>query len=375
VKVLGFLVALLMLAALLFLTFRSGWTPRIEAPSSVSTLEDLTLGGVEQSVLIRGWDADLPILLWLHGGPGAPMMPAAHLFGRELEKHFLVVHWDQRGSGRSARSTVPAESLNIEQFLSDTRELIGILRSRFQADRIYLLGHSWGSVLGLLTAQRHPELLHAYVGMGQATNERRAEELGLEWVRHRARELGEEQALRELAGLKPPYLDDPQKIVIQRKWLSRFGGNFHRGKPFLLLRDIDRRWAYAALLSPEYSWLDLFRYLRANSRIRWALFKEFKGVNLMATVTRVDVPVYFLMGRHDHNMHPSLVQEYYDLLEAPRGKSLIWFEDSAHAPCLEETTRFVEVMVTRVLAETLPARVQGSRSGLSTLEARSGPHR
>ncbi len=283
------------------------------------------------------------------------MTPVAHIFGRELEKHFIVVHWDQRGSGRSVHG-VPPESLNLEQFLSDTHELIGMLRARFGVDRVYLLGHSWGSVLGLLTAQRHPELLHAYVGMGQVTDERRSEELGLAYVRQRARELGEEEALRELAGLKPPYLEDPRQAVIQRKWLSRFGGNFHDGKPFLLWRDIDRRWALSAIFSPEYSWLDLMRYLRANSRMQSALYEEFKHVNLMETVQKVDVPIYFLMGRHDHNKHPSLVQEYYERIEAPQGKTLIWFEDSAHSPCLEETSRFVETMVTRVLTETLAAQ-------------------
>ena len=76
----------------------------------------------------------------------------------------------------------------------------------------------------------------------------------------------------------------------------------------------------------------------------------------METVRRVDVPVYFLVGRHDHNKAPLLIQEYYERIEAPQGKSLIWFENSAHSPCLEETSRFVEVMVTRVLGETLAAQ-------------------
>ena len=87
-----------------------------------------------------------------------------------------------------------------------------------------------------------------------------------------------------------------------------------------------------------------------------ALYEEFKHVNLMDTVQKVDVPIYFLMGRHDHNKHPSLVQEYYERIEAPQGKTLIWFEKSAHTPCLEETSRFVEIMVRRVLAETLAAQ-------------------
>lgn len=349
------LLALALLAGIAYATFRPGRTPKIEGPRSIASLEDVVVGGVPQSVLIRGADAQLPVLLWLHGGPGGSMMPVAHLLGPELERDFVVVHWDQRASGRSARHPVPDESLNLEQYLSDTHELIEMLRARLGVDRIFLLGHSWGSALGLITAQRHPELLHAYIGMGQATSERRSEELGLQYVRRRAREAGNDEALDELRGLKPPYLDDPKQIVVQRKWLSRYGGNFYRGRPFLFWRDIDRRWALAATRSPEYSWLDLARYLPANARVRWALFHEFKQIDFFTTIRRVEVPVYFLMGRYDYNMQPSLVEEYFDALDAPKGKSLIWFEESAHAPCLEEPARFGEVMRSRVLAEVLAA--------------------
>ena len=210
----------------------TGRTPSIEGPNAIATLEEVMIGGVPQSILVRGVDAKGPVLLWLHGGPGGTVMPVAHVFGGELEKHFVVVHWDQRGSGLSARSDVPDDSLNLEQFLSDTHELIDILRSRFGVDRIFLLGHSWGSVLGLITAQRHPDLLHAYIGMGQATDERRSEELGLQWVREQAALRGEDRALRELEGLVPPYLDNPRMIATQRKWLSLFGGQVHNGRPF-----------------------------------------------------------------------------------------------------------------------------------------------
>ena len=93
-----------------------------------------------------------------------------------------------------------------------------------------------------------------------------------------------------------------------------------------------------------------------GARVRWALFDEFKHLDFMRTAPRIEVPVFFLMGRHDYNMQPTLVEEYYNLLDAPKGKSLIWFEDSAHSPCLEQPAKFGEVMVTRVLGETLAAQ-------------------
>ena len=337
---------------LLVLLFRPVWTPQIDHPNSISSLEDIVIGGVSQSILVRGNDTDLPILLFIHGGPGGAMSPVAHVFGEGLEEHFVVVHWDQRGAGRSARYVVPNESLNLEQHLADTRELIEVLRVRFNVNKVYLLGHSWGSVLGLMIADRYPELLHAYIGMAQATNQKRSEKLSLRFARRIAESTGNRQAQFELATLEPPYLDKPSDIDVQRKWLSKFGGSVHDGKPFLFWPDIDRTWATSALVSPEYSWLDLFRYLQAIPRLRWALFQEFKQVDFMTSIPRIEVPVYFLMGRHDYNMNPKLVEEYYHMLEASKGKSLIWFEHSAHVVCLEEPIRFIEVMTKRVLSET-----------------------
>ena len=335
-------------------TLAPGRTPPINTPNGIASLEHVVLGGVRQWVLLRGEDASNPILLFLHGGPGTPMTPVAHHFGRPLERHFVVVHWDQRGSGKSFDRAIPEESFTIEQFLSDTHELVATLRARFGAERIYLIGHSWGSVLGVTTVQRHPELFHAYVGMGQVTDERRSEDMGLQYVRDRARTLGNQQAIQELARLQPPYVDNPKEVVIQRKWLSRFGGDFYEGKALPLLSDFDRRWVWAGLRSPEYSWLDLFRFQLGYSKVRWSLFRQAKQVNFMRTAPKLEIPVYFLMGRHDHNKHPELVNEYYEMLDAPRGKHMIWFERSGHSPCLEEPERFADVMISRVLKETNP---------------------
>jgi pimeloyl-ACP methyl ester carboxylesterase len=338
-------------ATALYKAFAPGRTPSIRTPNGIASLEKVALGGTRQWILIRGEDASNPVLLFLHGGPGTSMMPVAHHFGHRLEQGFVVVHWDQRGTGKSYNPAIPEQSLTIEQFLSDTQELVELLRARFGVERIYLIGHSWGSILGIMTVQRHPELFHAYVGMGQVTDERRSEHIGLQYVRDRARELGNQQALQELAGLDMDKLKD---AVIQRKWLSRFGGDFYEGKALPLLSDFDRRWVWSALRSPEYSWLDLLRFQLGFSKALRSLFREFKQVNFMRTAARLDVPVYFFMGRHDHNKHPELVSEYYEMLEAPRGKHLIWFDKSGHSPCLEEPEQFAEMMISRVLKETYP---------------------
>ena len=135
-------------------------------PEGIALLESVTLGGHRQWVLVRGADKTNPILLFLHGGPGSPYMGLAHAFQGDLEKHFVVVQWDQRGSGKSFPDTPPG-SMTVDQFRADTHELVLWLRQRFHRDKIYLLGHSWGAFLGISEAKSHPENLYAYIGAGQ----------------------------------------------------------------------------------------------------------------------------------------------------------------------------------------------------------------
>jgi len=320
---------------------------RITAPGGIESLESVELGGVRQWIYLRSEDRNNPVLLSLHGGPGSPELPLARDFGLRLEEHFVVVHWDQRASGKSAGEEVPPGSLTIEGFVADTLELIDFLRARFEEERIYLLGHSWGSILGTLVARDHPERLHAYVGMGQVVNMRSNEQLSYEFALRRAREMGDEVAIRELSRLRPPYEADVSELFVQRRWLDRFGGVVHDGSmlPFIL----------RGALSPEYSLLDVLTVLPSLLRgdLVKAMYAEMLEVNFLEQARRLEVPVYFLTGRYDYDTPFELVEQYFEVLEAPR-KEIIWFERSAHAPNLEEPERFQEVLISRVLRDTYP---------------------
>ena len=137
-------------------------------PDSIASLERVMLGGVEQGMLIRGSNVDNPVLLYLHGGPGTSELGMVRQHNMPaLEKHFTVVVWDQRGAGMSYSARHPESAMTVEQFIADTHELTQLLRQRFGQAKVYLVGHSWGSALGVLTAQRYPDLHHAYVGVGQ----------------------------------------------------------------------------------------------------------------------------------------------------------------------------------------------------------------
>jgi pimeloyl-ACP methyl ester carboxylesterase len=143
-------------------------------PGSIATMEMVTIGGIGQSLWFRGVSDANPPLILLHGGPGASESALFRRFNAELEQHFLLVYWEQRGAGRSFHSDIPPESMTIEQLLSDLNEVVELVRRRFHQERVVLLGHSWGTILGTMYAHRHPQKVAAYVGVAQIADNRSA---------------------------------------------------------------------------------------------------------------------------------------------------------------------------------------------------------
>jgi proline iminopeptidase len=305
-------------------------------PGSIATLERVSIGGVGQAILIRGRDVRNPVLLFLHGGPGMPAMYLAHCCEGDLESDFVVVNWDQRGAGKSFGQEVRPETMNVEQFVSDTAEVIEYLRRRLHVGRVYLVGHSWGSYLGTLVALRYPERLLAYVGVGQVADEERGKLLADDFIRARARETGEQKAFRDLA---------ERGGAVREDWLFRFGGVLHRSRSWWPL-------LWAGFGSPEYTLTDVRNVPRGPQfAAKYMRYNVISGP-LMESVTSLSVPVYFFLGRYDYDAPSALAVEYFEKLQAPR-KRLVWFEESAHYPFFEEPNAFARAM-RRVAAETVP---------------------
>jgi pimeloyl-ACP methyl ester carboxylesterase len=331
------LLALLLLLAVWFLW--PAYTPQIRdpqrqiVPGSIASLERVTLGGVPQSILIRGWNRNAPILLMLHGGPGMPQMYLAYRFQRDLEKNFVVVQWDRRGAGKSYSGQVSPESLNVEQLVADTHQLVELLRTRFHQPKIFIAGHSWGTYLGMLVVQRYPDLFYAYVGMGQMTDSEQSKKLRHDFLLQRAHETGNQQALRDL---------ESHFSGNDEKWLFQFGGE---------LRHATNWWTLLALglRAPEYTAADAFR-IPAGLRLYGRNMSYNGHGELVRQVAAVQVPVYFFLGRYDYNTPSELAATYLQTLSAP-SKKLVWFEESGHFPFLEEPAKFAAEM-RQVLSET-----------------------
>ena len=290
--------------------------------STLDSLEQLRLGGQEQWLTVRG-DVAKPLLLFLHGGPGSAEIGTARAHQQGFEKHFLVVNWDQRGAGKSTRSGPPPES--VAQLVADTLELTAYLLERFRRRKLYLVGHSWGSTLGLLAAAR-PELYHAFIGSGQLVHSAEGERLSYAYTLQRARAANNRAAVRQLGRFSPPYGSDVDKLLTQRAWLLWFGGFFYQ-------RNRGLRYALELLSSHDYTLQDKRDYLRGSRGSLRALWPEVEKLDLFEQTPVLHVPLYFCLGRHDHTTPSELVRRYHDAVRAPY-KELHWFEASGHFPHL-----------------------------------------
>lgn len=310
--------------------------PRGElVPDSIAEIRYLRLGGVDQWVMIRGASIANPPLILLHGGPGLSETGLFRHFNADLEKRFTVVYWDQRGAGKSFDPEIPKSSMTVDQFVADLDELVDAVRKRLGKRKVTLLGHSWGSGLGVLYAARFPHEVAAYVGTGQYGDAAAAEAASYAIALGHARRVRNRKAEKELLAIGPPPYS-AAALWTERMWLQRLEGQ-------LSLRTL---WKLRGVLigTSESSLLELPATYRA---FRWsleAMWAEASALNLRELAPALAVPVFFFLGRHDHWVPPETTVPYFEELVAP-SKQLVWFEASGHEPFVDEPAKFNAAMV------------------------------
>jgi pimeloyl-ACP methyl ester carboxylesterase len=310
------------------LPLRRGYTPPYHSARSIASLERINLGGLPQCTLIRGVDSKNPLLLFLHGGPGMPTMYLAHDFQRELENNFTVVEWDRRGAGKSFVPGISREDMTVSHEISDTIKLIDQLRARFHQPKVYLVGFSYGTYLGILVAQAAPERLYAYVGIGQlACSEEENRSIQDKWIRNQATRAHDNEAIEELDGKKP--LD-------REKWLFKYGGEIHSAKSWWPL-------LWSGLRSPEYTFGDIANIKRGVDFTSRSLQYDVIHGSILKNVSALQVPVYFFAGCFDYTDPTICTLRLFEKISAP-SKKLVWFDHSAHFIFVEEPSRFAAEM-------------------------------
>lgn len=307
--------------------------------SGIDSVEKVSLGKTKQSILIQAENPNKPILLFIHGGPCMPV-PGVVSRGqdyaiatntKELVKHFILVFWDQRGCGKSYDKRVPSKSMRVEQFIRDCVELIDLLRERFQQEKLYLAAHSWGTVIGLSIASRFPEKLHAYFGISQLLNWAENDRLFYGWVKSQAEKRGDKKTLRQLEDMGlPPYVESvKQWIDFRQPLITKYKSMIYESET---IKHPGMIGAFKLFLnSREYSLIDIFNAFYSAYKITYTqeLIEDFAKINL-ETIKRIDIPVFFLHGKQDFHVYGKSVETFFEELDAPLGKEMIWYENSSH---------------------------------------------
>lgn len=322
---------------------------KIVTSNGIDETTIVEIGGTRQVVNIRGADKGNPVLLYIHGGPGSVEMPMAWSFQRPWEDFFTVVQWDQRGAGRSYALNDPsaiAPTLTFDRYRDDAIELSEQLRTRLGQDKVFVLGHSFGSAVGLAVAAKRPDLLHAYIGMGQLIDVKDNERVGMARTLEIARERGDEEAVRAIEALRP-YPDSGPFTIEQadewRKYANRYGSLAGQRPDADFYFDSTK-------LCPLYTPQDRADWGTGSAFTVTTLWPRLADVSL-AGLNKLDVPVVLLLGRLDSTTPSQIAAVWLERLEAP-SRTLCWFENSGHLPMFEEPGRTLAALLSvRSLAE------------------------
>jgi pimeloyl-ACP methyl ester carboxylesterase len=304
------------------------------------------VNGVRQGMFLKSADTTNPVLLFLHGGPGMPEYFLDRMHPTGLERDFTVCWWEQRGAGISYSPDIPLESMTTEQLIRDTIAVTDYLRERFGRDRIYLLGHSWGSFLGIQVVARAPERYHAYIGMGQVAHQQQSEVLAYEYGLTQFRRSGNRKMVRALEAA-PVTMDAPLPkayMKVRDAAMHSLGVGTTRE-----MRSVVTGVFLPVWLTPGYTLREKAAIWRGKTFSRGVMWDDFQATDLTARVTELELPAYFCSGRYDYTVNYGLARDYFEKLRAPV-KGFYTFEQSAHSPAFEEPARFRRILREDVLA-------------------------
>jgi proline iminopeptidase len=314
---------------------------------SVAELTRVEIGGHDLAMMIRGRSAQNPVLLFLAGGPGGSELGAMRRHSGTLEDDFVVVTLDQRGAGKSYDQLDPTATLTPEQAVADTIEVTDYLRDRFDQDEIYLVGQSWGTILGVLAVQRRPEMFSAFIGVGQMVSPAETDRIFYRDTLAWARENGNTELVDTLTRSgPPPYASVVDYVPVtsheQEVYPYSHAGNSEGSGQM-----------GENILVGEYTLLEQLHAFGGVMDTFSVLYPQIQDIDFRTQATSLDVPVYLAQGAHEAPGRAEPAQQWFDLLDAP-SKELVTFDSSGHRPLWEQPAEFHDLMAT-VVAETAPA--------------------
>lgn len=290
----------------------------------------IEINGVKQHVSIIAQKDNLPILLYLHGGPGDAALPLVMKYNKELTENFTLVIWEQRGAGKSYYKFI--KPVTIGDYLDDLHQLVKLLLERFNQEKLYIIGHSWGSVLGLSYINQHPEYVHKYIGCGQVVNMRKSCQEAYDFALLHA----EGKALDRLKNIDCSYQSDnwlKDLLFVTGQVVKHKGSLYGRTNYNDLIKPF--------LFSSYYTISDIIRRQKGSLQSIKFLWQELMGIDFESQV-EYDVPIVFIEGRYDAHVSSDISKEYYESINSD--KEFYWFDKSCHFPQWSEKERFNSIL-------------------------------
>lgn len=294
-----------LISIILILIFRT--TSAVEIDTTVT----VQIGGINQILSVQGEDVKNPLILYLHGGPGQAASPQREKITSKLEKDFVIVHWDQRNSGKTLEVNTSEVPVTIDLMQSDAEEVLNYLLKEYQQEKLTIVAHSWGNVLGFHLVEKYPERIEALFSVSPGIDATKSQKIALKRLKDHFSKENNGKALGQLSSIKVPH-ESIEDMVIQYRWQSVYDGEqvtdemIEQYMPFFL--DWEKKWM--------------------------PIYKELYDRNLSKDLKEIACPIYFFVGKQDYTTNFKLTEAYYKKLKAP-SKKLIWFDTGHNIPALE----------------------------------------
>lgn len=332
------ILALLILSILVLALIRPTWTSAIKSnKNSINELKKIEINGAKHTLMIRGADKNNPIIIYVHGGPGCPEIPYVKKYQDILEKKFTIVHYDQRGSGKSYEFFKDYSNLSIDILVDDLLSITDYIRSTYKANKIILVGHSFGTNVGIRAAEKAPDKYLTYVGIGQVSDLVESELDSLEFCIEKAKAANELEDVKALESYRASIMNGSG--LAPRSYVRKYGGAAR-------LIDENKDYSNGLFLGTEYNLLDAIRFYRGVNISQKYLMGELLDNKLTKEITHLEIPCYFVSGRYDYMTSLKAAENYLNSIEAP-SKEMVILDNSAHYPQFEEESKFAEWMISK----------------------------
>lgn len=330
--------------------------PDFQIPSSgIDKIEELEVGGVKQKILLQSYNIENPILVFLHGGPSMPL-PGISSRGKDytiatntkkLIEHYTVVFWDQRGTGKSYRKHIPQETMNFNQFINDANEIIDYLMSKFKKKKVFLAGHSFGSLIGIYLINQYPQKFHSYIGLSQLIDWTENDRLSLKWLKEEAVKRKDVRALKELEAVgQPPYTESYKQWGVLRKYQMKYNTMIYSDEEiktpglFKITSDM--------FLSKDYSFSDMVNTFYKGFKLIYTdeFIRSIPSINVQKDIVSLTVPVTFIHGKKDVHVYAEPLTAYVNSVKTEEHQPrIIWAEKSAHVFHPDDAKKIEEIII------------------------------